>query len=138
MGTEVAEGKEGAFKTIIHYYLNTPRTDWSKDSSNNTTKQSSFLQDKKIKNTLRIHGAQIPEGSSYTAGWPLTQNGNSRSDYQVAFTSGNGHFYWVSWQVLSGFNLQTYSVDFQDPANPKATYGMYHYCKNKAYWFLSY
>lgn len=134
LGTEVTEGKEGAFKTVLHYYLDTSRTDWSIDSNGNQTKQYNFLQDKKIRNTLRIHGAQIPEGSSYTAGWPLTQNGDDSSDYQIAFTSGNGHFYWVSWQILDKFNLQTFATNFQEPSNPDVTYGMYHYGKNINYY----
>lgn len=132
-----ATGKEGAFKTVLHYYLDTNENDWRyyHFNQNNPTKQTQIKETDTIKTPLRIHGAQIPEGSSYTAGWPLTQNGNSRSDYQIAYTNGTDkHFYWVSWQVLDKFTLQTYSVNFQSPANPNATYGMYHYCKNKDYY----
>lgn len=134
-------GKEGAFKTVLHYYLKptNPATDWRKNNGENSTKQANLIKEgDKIKTPLRIHGAQIPEGSSFTAGWPLTQNGEARSDYQIAYTNGDGHFYWVSWQILDKFTLQTYSVDFQIPANPNTTYGIYHYCKNKAYWALTY
>lgn len=138
-----AEGKEGAFKTVIHYYFSKNRQngdDWSGAPNGNTSKNKELIEQLKqlgssIKTPLRIHGAQLPEGSSYTAGWPLTQNGNYRRDYQIAFTDGKDrHFYWVSWQVLSDFNLQTYSVDFQRPANPDATYGMYYYCNDPDYW----
>lgn len=134
-------GKEGAFKTVLHYYLKptNPATDWRKNNGGNSTKQANLIKEgDNIKTPLRIHGAQIPEGSSFTAGWPLTQNGEARSDYQIAYTNGDGHFYWVSWQILDKFTLQTFSVDFQDPANPNTTYGIYHYCKNKAYWALTY
>lgn len=142
-GMDSATGQEGAFKTVIHYYFSpNRRTDWSKAPGGNTSKNQGLINtliekfgENIIKTPLRIHGAQLPEGSSYTAGWPLTQNGNYRRDYQIAFTDGkDGHFYWMSWQVLSGFNLQTYSVDFQNPANPDATYGMYYYCSDPDYW----
>ncbi|MDE7290801.1 MAG: hypothetical protein K2N58_02020 [Treponemataceae bacterium] len=136
-----AAGKEGAFKTVLHYYLKptNPATDWRKNNGGVSTKQVSLIKDTdQIQTPLRIHGAQVPEGSSFTAGWPLTQNGEARSDYQIAYTNGDGHFYWVSWQILDNFTLQTFSVDFQNPANPNTTYGIYHYCKNKAYWALTY
>ena len=136
-------GREGAFKTVIHYYLNyrdnvENNNDWRTKSDGVTkTKHAQagqILENHTIKTPMRIHGAQIPEGSSYTAGWPLTANGNDRSDYQIAFTSGNKHFYWVSWQILSNYTMQIYATDFQNPANTKVTYGMYHYCKNKDFY----
>lgn len=131
-------GKEGAFKTVLHYYFTKMgNTNWSfkNKNENETTKNAALITPSTpIKTPLRIHGAQIAEGSSYTAGWPLTQNGNNRSDYQIAFVDTKNHFYWVSWQILSDFNMQTYSTDFQNPANDKATYGMYYYYKNPGYW----
>ncbi len=132
-----AEGKEGAFKTVIHYYLNTTRLDWSLDRNNARTRNADIIKaDDKIKTPLRIYGSQIPEGSSYTAGWPLTANGDKASDYQIAYTNGDKHFYWLSWQINDDFTLQTYATNFQDPANPNVTYGMYHYCKNKDYYTM--
>ena len=142
-----ATGQEGAFKTVIHYFLkpinsnpnSSAATDWRKNNVNALTKQQDLIKEgDPIKTPLRIYGAQVAEGSSYTAGWPLTQNGAARSDYQIAYTNSDGHFYWVSWQILDNFTLQTYSVDFQEPANPDLTYGIYHYCKNKHYWALDY
>ena len=141
-----AIGQEGAFKTVIHYYLNYRdkvdvgnNDDWRTKSDGTTaTKHAQANQisnNHDVKTPMRIHGAQIPEGASYTAGWPLTANGNDRSDYQIAFTNGsNKHFYWVSWQILSDFTLQTYATDFQKPANTGVTYGMYHYGKNIDYY----
>lgn len=132
-----AIGQEGAFKTVIHYYLNLPdieNQDWRKDNKGGITKQTQIEEDDPIKTPLRIYGAQVAEGSSYTAGWPLTQNGADRSDYQIAYTNNDGHFYWISWQILDKFTLQTYSVDFQQDANPNLSYGVYHYCKNKNYY----
>lgn len=120
-GMGSAEGKEGAFKTVIHYFLKTD------DLYNNNDERNGEI------GGLLIFGAQTPEGSSYTAGWPLTQNGANKSDFQIAYKDGYDH-YWVSWQILSGYTLQTYTKDFQNPANPDATYGMYHYCKNKDYY----
>ena len=145
MGSAI--GQEGAFKTVIHYFLkpqnsnpnSSAATDWRKNNVNAPTKQQDLIKEADpIKTPLRIYGAQVAEGSSYTAGWPLTQNGADRSDYQIAYTNNDGHFYWVSWQILDNFTLQTYSVDFQEPANPDLTYGIYHYCKNKHYWALDY
>ncbi|MDE6067939.1 MAG: Ig-like domain-containing protein [Treponemataceae bacterium] len=144
MGSAI--GQEGAFKTVIHYFLEPKNsnsnpsvaTDWRRNNVNALTKQDLIKGDDPIKTPLRIYGAQVAEGSSYTAGWPLTQNGAARSDYQIAYTNSDGHFYWVSWQILDNFTLQTYSVDFQEPANPDLTYGIYHYCKNKHYWALDY
>lgn len=139
-GMGSATGQEGAFKTVIHYYLNLPNIenqDWRTNDNNNATRQNKIIKnDDPIKTPLLISGSQVPEGTSYTAGWPLIQSGEPRSNYQIAYTNGNGHFYWVSWQILDKFTLQTYSVDFQNPANPDVTYGMYHYCKNKAYYGL--
>lgn len=124
-GMGSAEGKEGAFKTVIHYYMDDTH-DWTKEKNDSTpTKNTS--------GSLMIYGAQVPEGSSYMAGWPLTQNGSYRSDYQVAYRN-NPDCYWVSWQILDNFTLQTYATNFQDPANPNVTYGMYHYCKEKRYY----
>ena len=140
--TQSAIGQEGAFKTVIHYYLNYQdgQGDWryknGRSGDNNyITKQTQIKNNDKVQTPLRIHGAQIPEGASYTAGWPLTANGNDRSDYQVAFTNGTDrHFYWVSWQILSNYTMQIYATDFQNPANTGVTYGMYHYCKNKNFY----
>lgn len=142
-------GKEGAFKTVIHYYLNyqtgdningSVGGDWRKNNNGGDTRHEKIIKPgDQIKTPLLISGSQVPEGTSYTAGWPLIQSGSPRSNYQIAYTNGNDrHFYWVSWQILDKFNLQTYSVNFQEPANPNVTYGMYHYCKNKRYygWLL--
>ena len=139
-GMGSATGQEGAFKTVIHYYLNLPdieNQDWRRNVNGNATRHQQTIKDgDPIKTPLLISGSQVPEATSYTAGWPLIQSGEPRSNYQIAYTNGNGHFYWVSWQILDKFTLQTYSVDFQNPANPDVTYGMYHYCKNKAYYGL--
>lgn len=146
-----AIGQEGAFKTVIHYYLNyqddnningSVGGDWRKNNNGGDTRHGLnkiIKEGDDIKTPLLISGSQVPEGTSYTAGWPLIQSGEPRSNYQIAYTGEENtddykHFYWVSWQILDKFNLQTYSVNFQDPANPNVTYGMYHYCKNKRYY----
>ena len=79
-------------------------------------------------------GAQIPEANSYTPGWPLTQNviDKGPDKYQVAYKNGND-YYWVSWQILSDFTLQTHASSYQNPANPKTTYCMSLYTNNQAY-----
>lgn len=109
---EISEcGKEGAFKTQLHY--------------ENPGKGG---------DTFKILGAQIPEANSYTPGWPLTQNviDKGPDKYQVAYKNGND-YYWVSWQILSDFTLQTHASSYQNPANPKTTYCMSLYTNNQAY-----
>lgn len=139
-----ATGQEGAFKTVIHYYLDYQTGDWRKNNGGGDTRHGLngiIKNDDPIKTPLLISGSQVPEGTSYTAGWPLIQSGEPRSNYQIAYTGEYGtedykHFYWVSWQILDKFSLQTYSVNFQSPANPNVTYGMYLYSKNKDYYGL--
>lgn len=106
-------GKEGAFKTQLHYE-----------------------NPSKADEDFKVLGAQIPEANSFTPGWPLTQNvvNKGPDKYQVAYKNGdNKDYYWVSWQVLSDFTLQTHAGGYQNPANPKTTYCMSLYTKNQAY-----
>ena len=109
-----SEGYEGAYKTVLHYYF-----------------------DNRTLN--RVHGSQAPEGTSSVAGFPMQLNNTVRETYQVPYKNG-GEYYWVSWQMVTDWTLQTYSSDFQNPpssnfqnpADPACSYGMYIYCKNKA------
>lgn len=100
-----SEGYEGAYKTVLHYYF-----------------------DNRTLN--RVHGSQAPEGTSSVAGFPMQLNNTVRETYQVPYKNG-GEYYWVSWQMVTDWTLQTYSSNFQNPADPACSYGMYIYCKNK-------
>jgi len=107
-------GYEGAFKTFLHYYV---------------TKKTNFPNDR-LSGCFLVYGAETPEGVSSTAGFPLTQNTNSRDSYQVAYAetvTGGKTVYWESWQILTPFTLQTVTNSFQDPADPACTYGQYIY-----------
>ena len=127
VGTKTAEGYEGAFKTLLHY-----------DFINNSNARCSYKGD----GNMGIYGAQTPEGASFTAGWPLTQNSSGRSDYQVAYevkvNAGDDKaysYYWCSWQLLTDFTLQVNAGrNWQDPADAECTYGQYIYGKNKHFY----
>ena len=114
-------GYEGAFKTMLNY------TNPGKNN-NKTGTISEF----------RVFGAQIPEGGSYTSGWPLTQNVNtSRNSYQIAYKQNAESYYWESWQILTGFCMQTEPYGrggFQEPANSNCSYGQYIYSNNSWNW----
>lgn len=114
-------GYEGAFKTMLNY------TNPGKNN-NKTGTISEF----------RVFGAQIPEGGSYTSGWPLTQNVNtSRNSYQIAYMQNAESYYWESWQILTGFCMQTEPYGrggFQEPANSNCSYGQYIYSNNSWNW----
>ena len=114
-------GYEGAFKTMLNY------TNPGKNN-NKTGTISEF----------RVFGAQIPEGGSYTSGWPLTQNVNtSRNSYQIAYRQNAESYYWESWQILTGFCMQTEPYGrggFQEPANSNCSYGQYIYSNNSWNW----
>ena len=124
-----AAGYEGAFKTMVHYeepkyYTVTwwPESDKGvgKNAGSNTYNGNNFV----------VYGAQIPEGGSYTSGWPLTQNVHTyRYQYQIAYKDTGSNYYWESWQILTDFCMQTNTGkgNFQQPANPFCNYGDYIY-----------
>lgn len=103
-GFDSSDGYEGAYKTVLHYYFDS-------------------------KTLSRVHGSQAPEGTSSIAGFPMQLNNSDRKTYQVPWKNNND-YYWVSWQIVSDFTLQTYSSNFQNPADPACSYGQYIYCKN--------
>ena len=103
-----SEGYEGAYKTVLHYK-------YTKGTSNTLT---------------RIHGSQAPEGTSSVAGFPLQLNNTDTKTYQVPYKNSND-YYWVSWQMVTDWTLQTHFNNFQDPADPACSYGQYIYCLNK-------
>lgn len=103
-----SEGYEGAYKTVLHYK-------YTKGTTNTLT---------------RIHGSQAPEGTSSVAGFPLQLNNTDTKTYQVPYKNSND-YYWVSWQMVTDWTLQTYFNNFQDPADPACSYGQYIYCLNK-------
>lgn len=124
-----AEGYEGAFKTMLRYEEPSYYTvDWNDGGGNGTRPgQNTYTGDK-----FRVFGAQIPEGGSYTSGWPLTQNvKEQRYQYQIAYQDKGteSNYYWESWQILTQFCMQTNSTNenFQQPANPNCGYGEYIY-----------
>ena len=107
-GFTSSKGYEGAYKTVLHYYYDNG------------------------KSLEKVFGSQAPEGTSSVAGFPLQLNNKDDSDtYQVPWKSDN-NYYWVSWQMVTDWTLQTHSTNFQNPADPACSYGMYIYCKNKA------
>lgn len=108
-GFTASEGYEGAYKTVLHYK-------YTKGTTNTLT---------------RIHGSQAPEGTSSVAGFPLQLNNTDTKTYQVPYKNSND-YYWVSWQMVTDWTLQTYFKNFQDPADPKCSYGQYIYCLNKS------
>lgn len=108
-GFTASEGYEGAYKTVLHYK-------YTKGTSNTLT---------------RIHGSQAPEGTSSVAGFPMQLNNEDRKTYQVPYKNSND-YYWVSWQMVTDWTLQTYFKNFQDPADPECSYGQYIYCLNKS------
>ena len=120
-------GYEGAFKTMLRYEEPSYYTvDWN-DGGGNGTRPG---QNTYIGTEFRVFGAQIPEGGSYTSGWPLTQNVKEhRYQYQIAYKGTESNYYWESWQILTQFCMQTNSTDgnFQQPANPNCGYGEYIY-----------
>ena len=122
-----AEGYEGAFKTMLRYEEPSYYTvDWN-DGGGNGTHPGQNTYDG---NEFRVFGAQIPEGGSYTSGWPLTQNVKEhRYQYQIAYKGTGSNYYWESWQILTQFCMQTNSTNgnFQQPANPNCGYGEYIY-----------
>lgn len=106
-GFTSSKGYEGAYKTVLHYYYNNG------------------------KSLGKVFGSQAPEGTSSVAGFPLQLNNKDDSDtYQVPYKNGDD-YYWVSWQMVTDWTLQTHSTNFQNPADPACSYGMYIYCKNK-------
>ena len=108
-GFTSSKGYEGAYKTVLHYK-------YTKGTSNTLT---------------RIHGSQAPEGTSSVAGFPLQLNNTDNTTYQVPYKNSND-YYWVSWQMVTDWTLQTYFKNFQDPADPECSYGQYIYCLNKS------
>ena len=120
-GLGSASGYEGAFKTMLNYT--------NPGKGNNKT--GNITQ-------FRVFGAQIPEGGSYTSGWPLTQNvNNDRKCYQVAWKKGDESYYWESWQILTGFCMQTEPYGrggFQEPANAYCSFGQYIFSNNSWNW----
>ena len=108
-GFTSSKGYEGAYKTVLHYK-------YTKGTSNTLT---------------RIHGSQAPEGTSSVAGFPMQLNNSDRKTHQVPYKNSND-YYWVSWQMVTDWTLQTYFKDFQDPADPECSYGQYIYCLNKS------
>ena len=127
IGNKSADGYEGAFKTVLHYDFR--GKDNTKDSRCKYNSEGN----------MGIYGAQTPEGASFTAGWPLTQNSPDRKDYQIAYevkVNPNDNaaysYYWCSWQLLTDFTLQVHCrTNWQDPADAECTYGQYIYGKNK-------
>lgn len=121
-----AEGYEGAFKTMLRYEEPSYYTvDWN-DGGNGIRPGQNTYNEKEF----RVFGAQIPEGGSYTSGWPLTQNVREhRYQYQIAYKGTGSNYYWESWQILTQFCMQTNSTNgnFQQPANPNCGYGEYIY-----------
>ena len=119
-------GYEGAFKTMLRYEEPSYYTvDWN-DGGNGTRPGQNTYNEKEF----RVFGAQIPEGGSYTSGWPLTQNVREhRYQYQIAYKGTGSNYYWESWQILTQFCMQTNSTNgnFQQPANPNCGYGEYIY-----------
>lgn len=107
-GFSASEGYEGAYKTVLHYK-------YTKGTTNTLT---------------RIHGSQAPEGTSSVAGFPLQLNNSDTKTYQVPYKNSND-YYWVSWQMVTDWTLQTYFNNFQNPADPVCSYGQYIYCLNK-------
>ena len=122
-----AEGYEGAFKTMLRYEEPSYYTvDWNDGDGNGTRPGKNTYRG----NEFRVFGAQIPEGGSYTSGWPLTQNVKEyRYQYQIAYKGTGSNYYWESWQILTQFCMQTNSTNgnFQQPANPNCGYGEYIY-----------
>lgn len=123
-----AEGYEGAFKTMLRYEEPSYYTvDWNDGDGNGTRPGQNTYRGTEF----RVFGAQIPEGGSYTSGWPLTQNVKEhRYQYQIAYKGTTGsNYYWESWQILTQFCMQTNSTNgnFQQPANPNCGYGEYIY-----------
>ena len=120
-------GYEGAFKTMLRYEEPSYYTvDWNDGGGNGTLPGQNTYKG----NEFRVFGAQIPEGGSYTSGWPLTQNVKEhRYQYQIAYKGTGSNYYWESWQILTQFCMQTNSTDgnFQQPANPNCGYGEYIY-----------
>ncbi|MCR5080537.1 MAG: hypothetical protein K6B17_04250 [Treponema sp.] len=127
IGSKSADGYEGAFKTVLHYDF-VGRNNWS-------DARCSYNE----AGNMGIYGAQTPEGASFTAGWPLTQNSSERKDYQIAYekkVNPNNNaaysYYWCSWQLLTDFTLQVHCRgSWQDPADAECTYGQYIYGRNK-------
>ena len=121
-----AEGYEGAFKTMLRYEEPSYYTvDWNDGGNGTRPNQNTYNG-----NEFRVFGAQIPEGGSYTSGWPLTQNVREyRYQYQIAYKVTGSNYYWESWQILTQFCMQTNSTNgnFQQPANPNCGYGEYIY-----------
>lgn len=121
-----AEGYEGAFKTMLRYEEPSYYTvDWNDGGNGTLHGQNTYNGDE-----FRVFGAQIPEGGSYTSGWPLTQNVKEhRYQYQIAYKGTGSNYYWESWQILTQFCMQTNSTNgnFQQPANPNCGYGEYIY-----------
>lgn len=107
-GFTSSKGYEGAYKTVLHYK-------YTKGTTNTLT---------------RIHGSQAPEGTSSVAGFPMQLNNEDRKTYQVPYKNSND-YYWVSWQMVTDWTLQTYFNNFQNPADPACSYGQYIYCLNK-------
>ena len=118
---------EGAFKTMVHYEEPKYYTvDWNDGGKGKQAGRNTYNG-----NEFKIFGAQIPEGGSYTSGWPLTQNGyENRHQYQIAYKgTTNYNYYWESWQILTNFCMQTNAGygKFQQPANTECSYGVYIY-----------
>ena len=120
-------GYEGAFKTMLRYEEPSYYTvDWIDGGGNGTLPGQNTYNG----NKFCVFGAQIPEGGSYTSGWPLTQNVREyRYQYQIAYKGTGSNYYWESWQILTQFCMQTNSTNgnFQQPANPNCGYGEYIY-----------
>ena len=120
-------GYEGAFKTMLRYEQPSYYTvDWNDGGGNGTRPDQNTYGGTEF----RVFGAQIPEGGSYTSGWPLTQNvKEQRYQYQIAYKGTESNYYWESWQILTQFCMQTNSTEgkFQQPANPNCGYGEYIY-----------
>ena len=116
-----ANGYEGAFKTMLKY----------SHPGEGNGKTGTI-------NEFRVFGAQIPEGGSYTSGWPLTQNvEDDRKCYQIAWTKDSETFYWESWQILTDFCMQTTPTGrggFQEPANAYCSYGQCIYSYRSWNW----
>ncbi|MCQ2241709.1 hypothetical protein [Treponema sp.] len=120
-------GYEGAFKTMVryeepkYYTVHWGIEDGAGYKNNETYKGNKFV----------IYAAQIPEGGSYTSGWPLTQNGHDhRYQYQIAYKgTTESNYYWESWQILTAFSMQTNTGEWnmQQPLNSSCNYGDYMY-----------
>ena len=106
-------GREGAFRTVIHY---------DNPANNKDNGKYGTIKD------LKFFATDSPEGPPSLAGWPVMQNGyNTAEKYRTFVKVVDQVYALVSWELTCDFTIQTVAngtkVDYQFPADSHCTYG---------------